>query len=92
MKMDTVRESTGSGLSVTVRKTAYCDVHTPHDSDCTPKLDDIAALGISTMKGKSKSPKKGEFGNPVPVLFRGMIFFPLLFVQILRLCWKILTI
>ena len=71
MKMDTVRESTGSGLSVTVRKTAYCDVHTPHDSDCTPKLDDIAALGISTMKGKSKSPKKGEFGNPVPVLFRG---------------------
>merc|ERR1712079_922465 len=60
MRMETVREATGSGLSVTVRKTAYCDVHTPHDSDCTHKLDDIAALGISTLKGKSKSPKKGE--------------------------------
>jgi len=75
MKMDTIREPTGTGLSVTVRKTAYCDVHTPQDSDCTPKLDDIAALGISTMKGKSKSPKKGELGNPVPVLFRGLMNF-----------------
>ena len=75
MKMDTIRESSAAGLSVTVRKTAFCDVHTPHDSDCKPKLDDIAALGISTSKLKSKSPKKGEIGSPVPVLFRGLMNF-----------------
>jgi hypothetical protein len=75
MKMDTVRESSAAGLSVTVRKTAYCDVHTPHDSDCKPKLDDVAALGISTPKQKGRSPKKGEVGSPVPVLFRGLMNF-----------------
>ena len=76
MKMDTIRESSAAGLSVTVRKTAFCDVHTPLDSDCKPKLDDIAALGISTAKGKNKSPKKGETGrSPVPVLFRGLMNF-----------------
>ncbi len=32
MKMDTVRESSATGLSVTVRKTAFCDVHTPQVS------------------------------------------------------------
>ena len=75
MKMDTVRESSATGLSVTVRKTAYCDVHTPQDSDCKPKLDDPAALGITTAKNKNKSPKKGEIGSPVPVLFRGLMNF-----------------
>lgn len=54
MKMDTVRESSATGLSVTVRKTAYCDVHTPSDSDCKPKLDDVAALGIATPKQKAE--------------------------------------
>ena len=74
--MDSVRETSGNGaLSVTVRKTAYCDVHTPHDSDCKPKLDDIAALGISTGKNKTKSPKKNDGTNPVPVLFRGLMNF-----------------
>ena len=59
MKMDTVRETSANGsLSVTVRKTAYCDLHTPQDSDCKPKMDDIAALGITTAKNKTKSPKK----------------------------------
>merc|ERR1712001_119152 len=75
MKMDTVRESSATGLSVTVRKTAFCDVHTPQDSDCKPKLDDPAALGITTSKNKNKSPKKGELGSPVPVLFRGLMNF-----------------
>ena len=74
MKMDTVRESSATGLSVTVRKTAFCDVHTPQDSDCKPKLDDPAALGITTAKNKNKSPKK-EIGSPVPVLFRGLMNF-----------------
>ena len=64
MKMDTVREPSAAGsLSVTVRKTAYCDVHTPIDSDCKPKLDDVAALGINTPKLqknslKNEKPKK----------------------------------
>ena len=74
MKMDTVRESSATGLSVTVRKTAFCDVHTPQDSDCKPKLDDIAALGITTGKNKNKSPKK-DIASPVPVLFRGLMNF-----------------
>ena len=78
MKMDTVRESSASGLSVTVRKTAYCDVHTPQDSDCKPKLDDIAALGILTpkQKGPGRVAKKSEGSSPpLPVLFRGLMNF-----------------
>jgi len=69
MKMDTVREPSAAGsLSVTVRKTAYCDVHTPLDSDCKPKLDDVAALGINTpkqkaLKGNEKPNKKGSREN-----------------------------
>ena len=76
--MDTVRESSASGLSVTVRKTAYCDVHTPQDSDCKPKLDDIAALGILTpkQKGPGRVAKKSEGSSPpLPVLFRGVMNF-----------------
>ena len=73
--MDTVRESSATGLSVTVRKTAYCDVHTPQDSDCKPKLDDVAALGISTPKNKARTPKKLADQSPVPVLFRGLMNF-----------------
>ncbi len=86
MKMDTVRESSASGgLSVTVRKTAFCDVHTPQDSDCKPKLDDVASLGISTPKQKSSkssgasgaasSKNKVPDASPVPVLFRGLMNF-----------------
>ena len=75
MKMDTVREPSAAGLSVTVRKTAFCDVHTPLDSDCKPKLDDVAALGISTPKQKGRPPKKAPGGSPVPVLFRGLMNF-----------------
>ena len=61
---------------VQVRKTAFCDVHTPVDSDCKPKLDDVAALGISTpkQKGASKTSKKPD-ASPVPVLFRGLMNF-----------------
>lgn len=76
MKMDTVRESSATGLSVTVRKTAFCDTHTPMDSDCKPQLEDIAALGISTAKQKARSPKKlMDPTSPVPVLFRGLMNF-----------------
>ncbi len=78
MKMDTVRESSAAGLSVTVRKTAFCDVHTPQDSDCKPQLEDVTALGISTAKQKAPSPKKlpgGTGGSAVPILFRGLMNF-----------------
>ena len=63
-------------LHAQVRKTAFCDVHTPLDSDCKPKLDDVAALGISTpkQKGNSKTSKKPD-ASPVPVLFRGLMNF-----------------
>lgn len=33
MKIDAVRETSVNGTSVTVRKAAYCDMHTPADSD-----------------------------------------------------------
>ena len=68
-------------MNISIFFAAFCDVHTPHDSDCKPKLEDISALGISTSKGKNqKSPRKGEIGSPVPVLFRGLIFFSSLFI------------
>ena len=63
---------------MTVRKTAFCDVHTPSDSDCKPKLDDVAALGIQTPKQQKsgKMPKKADGTSPpLPVLFRGLMNF-----------------
>ena len=76
MKMETVREAGPGGTSITVRKTAYCDQHTPADSDATPKLDDVAALGISTPNSKKRSPKKNSNEqHPLPILFRGLMNF-----------------
>ena len=77
MKMETIREAGPGGTqAITVRKIAYCDQHTPVDSDARPKLDDVAALGISTPNSKKKSPKKnpGE-QHPLPILFRGLMNF-----------------
>ena len=42
MRMETVREAGPGGTSITVRKTACCDQHTPADSDAKPRLDDVA--------------------------------------------------
>ena len=70
------REAGPGGTSITVRKTAYCDTHTPADSDATPKLDDVAALGISTPNSKKRSPKKNaNEQHPLPILFRGLMNF-----------------
>ena len=33
MKVDAVRETSSTGTSFIVRKAAYCDIHTPVDSD-----------------------------------------------------------
>jgi len=76
MKMETVREAGPGGTSITVRKTAYCDQHTPADSDAKPRLDDVAALGITTPKSKSRSPKAAIMEqHPLPILFRGLMNF-----------------
>ena len=77
MRMETVREAGPGGTSITVRKTAFCDQHTPADSDARPRLDDVAALGITTPKvGKSRSPKKQIIEqHPLPILFRGLMNF-----------------
>ena len=45
MKMETVHENGPGGTSIAVRKSAFCEQHTPADSDARPKLDDIASLG-----------------------------------------------
>jgi len=76
MKMETVREAGPGGTSISVRKTACCDQHTPQDSDAKPRLDDIAALGIATPKSKNRSPKKSMIEqHPLPILFRGLMNF-----------------
>ena len=77
MRMETVREAGPGGItSVTVKKVAYCDQHTPADSDARPKLDDVAALGISTPNSKRRSPKKlSSEQHPLPILFRGLMNF-----------------
>lgn len=75
MKMETVHESGPGGTSITVRKSAFCEQHTPADSDAKPRLDDVAALGIVTSKYK-KSPKKSvDDHHPLPILFRGLMNF-----------------
>lgn len=38
MKIDAIRETNAVGTSVTVRKAAYCDMHTPADSDAVRSL------------------------------------------------------
>ena len=75
--METVREAGPGGTSITVRKTACCDQHTPADSDARPRLDDVAALGITTPNSKkSRSPKKAIMEqHPLPILFRGLMNF-----------------
>jgi len=77
MKMETVREAGPGGTSITVRKTAFCDQHTPADSDARPRLDDVSALGITTPNSKkSRSPKKAIMEqHPLPILFRGLMNF-----------------
>jgi bromodomain and PHD finger-containing protein 1 len=55
MKIEPIKESSASGLTVSVRKTVYCDVHTPADSDCTPCL-----TGADSSDDDNKSAKKAK--------------------------------
>lgn len=62
MKIDAVRDSPNNGPSVSVRKAAYCDVHTPADSDSKPLVLANAGagghdngLGETIRKAQSKA-------------------------------------
>jgi bromodomain and PHD finger-containing protein 1 len=75
MKIEPVKEA--SGMTVTVRKTAYCDVHAPADSDCTPMLNDsTTSEEEKTADAKEKSRLKmrkarkilAEKRNAMPVV------------------------
>ena len=49
MKIEPVREPGINGMSVSVRKTAFCDVHMPPDSDFRPMIDN----GIDDRENKA---------------------------------------
>lgn len=77
MRIEPIREPNGSGTAVSVRKTAYCDVHTPADSECTPMMgDDSEEKSLSAKKAKAESRIKmrkarkilAEKRNAVPVV------------------------
>lgn len=81
MKIEPIKESSANGLTVSVRKTVYCDVHTPADSDCTPCLtgadsseDDNKSASAKKAKEKSKLKMKkarkilAEKRNALPVV------------------------
>ena len=54
MKIDAVKDAPNSGPNVSVRKTAYCDTHTPSDSDSKPMLAENS-LGETIRKAQSKA-------------------------------------
>ena len=59
MKIEPVRESGINGLTINVRKTAFCDVHKPVDSDFLPMIDngadDSADKMAKVQKAKEES-------------------------------------
>ncbi|PVD24392.1 hypothetical protein C0Q70_14874 [Pomacea canaliculata] len=78
MKIEAIKEPGPSGVAAGVRKTAFCDVHTPANSDWTPMLadDDSPTNSISAKEAKAKSRIKmrkarkilAEKRNAVPVV------------------------
>ncbi|XP_042204768.1 peregrin-like isoform X4 [Homarus americanus] len=75
MKIDAVRETSVNGTSVTVRKAAYCDMHTPADSDARPQLDEImdsakkaAAKAASRQKMKKARKILAEKRSAAPIV------------------------
>jgi len=56
MKIDTAKDSPSSGPNISIRKAAYCDAHTPADSDSKPLVgQDCGILGDSVKKAQSKA-------------------------------------
>ncbi|XP_063845225.1 bromodomain-containing protein 1-like isoform X2 [Scylla paramamosain] len=75
MKIDAMRETNVNGTSVTVRKAAYCDMHTPADSDARPQLDEImdsakkaAAKAASRQKMKKARKILAEKRSAAPIV------------------------
>ncbi|ESO96230.1 hypothetical protein LOTGIDRAFT_174941 [Lottia gigantea] len=75
MKIEPTREPGPHGTVPGVRKTAYCDVHTPANSDCTSMFDD-EDKSMSAKEAKEKSKIKmrkarkilAEKRNAMPVV------------------------
>lgn len=63
MKMEPVREVGINGTSISIRKTAYCDIHTPADAEKKPIMhgknesDVTQGTGWSAKKAKAQSRK-----------------------------------
>ncbi|XP_037785005.1 bromodomain and PHD finger-containing protein 3-like isoform X5 [Penaeus monodon] len=57
MKIDAVRETSVNGTSVTVRKAAYCDMHTPADSDALDEIMDSAKKAAAKAASRQKMKK-----------------------------------
>ena len=80
MKIEPVRETGANGPSVSVRKTAFCDVHMPADHHCGPMIDngvdDEENRPLSAEEAKAKSRQKmrkarkilAEKRNAMPVV------------------------
>jgi bromodomain and PHD finger-containing protein 1 len=54
MKIDTAKDSPSSGPNISIRKAAYCDAHTPADSDSKPLVGDHG-IGEVIRKAQSKA-------------------------------------
>jgi len=54
MKIDTAKDSPSSGPNISIRKAAYCDAHTPADSDSKPLVGDHG-IGEAIRKAQSKA-------------------------------------
>lgn len=57
MKIDAIRETSVNGTSVTVRKAAYCDMHTPADSDALDEIMDSAKKAAAKAASRQKMKK-----------------------------------
>ncbi|XP_038073948.1 peregrin-like isoform X2 [Patiria miniata] len=63
MKMEPIRETNINGTSISIRKTAYCDIHTPPEVEKKPNVNDKivendeAGKGLSAKKAKAQSRK-----------------------------------
>ena len=85
MKIEPIRETGINGTSVSVRKTAFCDVHTPADKDYHPMFEDPeeedADKSVSAKEAKAKSRQKmrkarkilAEKRNATPIVSIPMI-------------------
>jgi bromodomain and PHD finger-containing protein 1 len=56
MKIEPVREMSINGTTVSVKKTAFCDVHTPPDMDYHPMIDN----GVSSDEENKHAMTPGQ--------------------------------